>query len=164
MFYDQKSHIKTDKISHFTSKVFNSHSYSSLFHNTAENSHWTTDPNFWYYQPLGPWLPLVPSSELSEHFRPDSISTIPTVLGGVLFPDSSGKKKDKWRIIDSRLLAKGISMTEYLGSLPFSLPPSLSISFYPHPSAQLVCRSVSTLHHQRTALSINTPNRKGKTY
>lgn len=40
-------------------------------------------------------MPLVPSSELVEAFRPDDINKSLTGLGGAPFPDSSGKIKDK---------------------------------------------------------------------
>lgn len=45
--------------------------------------------------PSAPCVPLVPSSELGEAFRPDDINKSLAGLGGAPSPDSSGKIKDK---------------------------------------------------------------------
>lgn len=73
------------------------------------------------FNPAHHWSHL---QNYGEPFRADSINK--WALGGAPFSDSSGKIKDKWRIIDSQLSAKGISMTELLGFLPLSLSQSLS--------------------------------------
>lgn len=73
------------------------------------------------FNPAHHWSHL---QNYGEPFRADSINK--WALGGAPFSDSSGKIKDKWRIIDSQLSAKGISMTELLGFLPLSLTQSLS--------------------------------------
>lgn len=73
------------------------------------------------FNPAHHWSHL---QNYGEPFRADSVNK--WALGGAPFSDSSGKIKDKWRIIDSQLSAKGISMTELLGFLPLSLSQSLS--------------------------------------
>lgn len=111
-------------------------------------------------------MPLVPSLEFSEPFRPDCINKCLTGLGGAPFPDSSGKIKDKWRIIDSQLSAKGISMTELLRSLSLSLsqsPPALLATHLP-PCLVRCSAPTPSWHrqrHPRSTLSINT-QQKGK--
>lgn len=113
------------------------HLFYLFFYDFRRATHSVTNPNSWHSYPFGPCTPPVPSSELREPFRPDGINKCLTDLGGGPFPDSSGKIKDKWRIIDSQLSAKGISMTELSGSLPLCLS-----RFLPHLSPRLVCCSV----------------------
>lgn len=99
-----------------------------------------------------PFTSLVTSSEWCEPFRLDSINKCLTDLRGAPFPDSSARIKDKWRIIDSQLSAKGISMTELLGSLPLSLLQSRPVLLFPYLSP---CLTASPLTPPRTMMSIN---------
>ena len=126
-----------------------------------------SNPNSWHNYPLGPWTSLVPPSELCEPFRPDSINKCLTSLGGAPFPGTGGKIKDKWRIIDSQLSARGISMTELIGISPhflsFNLCPShplpICLSFS---SAGVFCRWSASNAWNNTALNNN--QQKHKTY
>lgn len=131
-----------------------------FFYKQRQGSRSAANPNSWHNYPFGPCMPLVPSSELCEPFRLDSINKCLTGLGGAPFPGSSGKIKDKWRIIDSQLSAKGISMTELLGSLPLSLSQSLSVLLFPHLfPCSVSCGTMSTTPEPHCPLR---PNRKEK--